>query len=349
MGVMKMKNEKYEKLTGKGKKLMDQVQKIFKSDNQKSYKTKYRYLAGEERFCQWLSENYNIQKIKNVKARHFIAYKDFLQGQQRSEKYIKTELSSVRHFHELTESKERLPENSKLDLKKCNFGGVSRSWTDDEVKKSLELAHQMGRTDVEKAIMISYAFGTRLEECTTLNAKQIKDAIKNRQLELTNTKGARPRGIDMDLYEKLRNFQIKALNFAFEHKASDEKIFIKPGQKTHEVIKSIQDWIYNHRNKFQNQGRIDRNDARKAIVTARENHSIIETPKSNLTMHGLRHTFAQKIYTELVNKKIEREKERTRGKELSKEKIHKIEKEARKEVSHELGHGRDDITRVYIK
>lgn len=121
-------------MNGKTKNLLDQANKIFRNDNQKSIKTRYRYLAGEERFCKWLSQNTNLKKIKNVKSRHFIKYVKYLQNQELSSKMIKSELSSVRHFHALTGSREILPTNQRLNIQKIvTNGGVNRSWSQKEL------------------------------------------------------------------------------------------------------------------------------------------------------------------------------------------------------------------------
>ena len=174
-----MKKENFGNLTRKSQYLIRQVNKLFKNNNQKSIKTRYRYLAAEERFCKFLADNTNLQKIKNVKSKHFINYTNALKANNKSSSMIKTELAGVRFFHELTGSKERLPVNSRLDLQKVNFGGVERAWTPKEVKDVLNLANSMVRTDVEMAIKIAYSFGCRIEEVMTLtNAQSNKKRTK---------------------------------------------------------------------------------------------------------------------------------------------------------------------------
>jgi len=87
-----------------------------------------------------------------------------------------------------------------------------------------------------------------------------------------------------------------------------QKLFVPEGRETHLVIKEFQHFIREHRKK-------------------------IPTPDSGrtakLTFHGLRHTYAAEQYTRL----------RKAG--LS-------ELDARKKVAKLLGHGRDDVTRIYL-
>ncbi|WP_187291198.1 tyrosine-type recombinase/integrase [Clostridium sp. K25] len=314
------------------------MNKLFRNNNQKSIKTRYRYLAAQERFCKWLAQNTNIKKIKNVKARHFIKYVKYLQENNLSPKMIKAELSGVRHFHVLTGSKETLPVNSRLNIPKVvTNGGVDRSWSQKEVRDAIALAQKMGRIDVIMAIKICYSFGTRIEEVITLNTKQITNAIKNLQLDLENTKGHRPRGVNVGTESKYKNMQIRALKYASEHALSRDKVFIKLGKQTHTIIKSVQNWVNNNRSKFQeNNVRINR-----------DNKLEMERPKANLTMHGLRHSYANNLYKEILKEKL-LEHSKSQEKQFERERTREIEKETRLEVSNSLGHGRDQITSTYI-
>ena len=87
-----------------------------------------------------------------------------------------------------------------------------------------------------------------------------------------------------------------------------QKLFVPEGKETHEVIKKFQRFIREHRKK-------------------------IPPPDSGrttkLTFHGLRHTYAAEQYTRL----------RKTG--LS-------ELDARRQVAELLGHGRDDVTKIYL-
>ena len=59
------------------------------------------------------------------------------------------------------------------------------------------------------------------------------------------------------------------------------------------VKKSIQNWIVNHRKRFQEDNRSNRDAARTRLK--KDRHA---TPKVNLTFHGNRHTFAQVTFQE---------------------------------------------------
>ena len=87
---------------------------------------------------------------------------------------------------------------------------------------------------------------------------------------------------------------------------------------------SIQNWIGNHREKFQD----DRSEKNNS-----EAHEKIE----NVTYHGLRHSFARELYSEALEKHIEL------GENQADAEYH-----ARLDVSHQLGHGRDSVTQIYL-
>ena len=106
----------------------------------------------------------------------------------------------------------------------------------------------------------------------------------------------------------------------------------------HKAIKSVQNWVYNNRDKFEQEGRINRNNAREIVRQARDNKTDIKAPRTHITTHGLRHSYVHNLYTEFLQQKIERDREKN---------IKELEKEARLEISSLLGHGRESITRIY--
>lgn len=302
-------------MNGKYENLKKQIDKLFRENNMKSIKTRYRYKDACYRFCQWLSETTNIKKFSNIKAKHIYMYVEFMK-----EKYaagtIKMELSAIRFFHGLTGSKERLPENEKLNLEKRVFGGVERSWNEEELRNAIDLAEKMNRIDVVMALKLCFNFGTRLEEAIVLTTWQIKKAIENKFLFLDNTKGKNPREVPVD------EIKLEILYYVLKNARSKERIFIGVGDKTHKVKRSIQDWIRNHRKEFQDNDRINNAVARELVKAD-------ETPKANLTVHGARHSYAQQSFLDFIE---DGEDKNT----------------AKKATSERLGHHRTSVTNIYL-
>src|SRR5699024_2178492 len=94
--------------------------------------------------------------------------------------------------------------------------------------------------------------------------------------------------------------------------AKNERIFISHNQTYKKATESIKDWIYNNRDKFQD----------KNVIAG-------EREKTNLTYHGLRHKYAREQYHNHLKNGL-------------------TERQARIQVSHKLGHGRDEVTKVYL-
>ena len=85
--------------------------------------------------------------------------------------------------------------------------------------------------------------------------------------------------------------------------------------------KSIQNWIINNRSKFTEQS-----DPVQGNLDSNNNDYTVQ---SKLTYHGLRHSFARERYREFIGKGFSRQT-------------------SRKLVAEQLGHGRDDVTRIYL-
>ena len=305
-------------MNGKSENLKNQINKLFRLNNMKSIKTRYRYKDACYRFCSWLGENTNIKKFKNIKVKHIYTYVACMKEKHYAPGTIKLELSGIRFFYSLTDGKELLPTNQKLTLENRITRGAKRAWTEEEKEKAIALAKNMNRLDVVKAILLCNGFSCRLEEAVVLTTYQVKNAICSDFLYLQNTKGKHPREVPVN------SQNVAVLKYVLANAASTDRIFLSTGCKTHKVKKSIQNWIVNHRREFQDADRIDRDTARKML---QENKKA--APRVNLTMHGNRHTYAQMTFKEALSEG------KTKG-------------EAEKETSENMGHKRREVTHVYL-
>ena len=147
-----------------------------------------------------------------------------------------------------------------LGIEKTPQGGKDRSWTDEEYQLMMEKAARLGRQDVVLAMKLARQIGLRIHECTRLTVGHIQDALKKGELTIKG-KGGRVRRVL--IRPELRS----ELEHILEERGGsrERKIFVEPGQKTHQVIRSVQKFIRDHRQEF----------------TERE-----------ITPHGLRHVYA---------------------------------------------------------
>jgi integrase len=251
-------------------------------------------------FLHFCAERFHLQKLANVREKHLRAYVDYRRQAGITEKTLKNDLAAIRFFHQFTGSRNLLPDNRSLGIKKTPQGGKDRAWTAEEYQSMMDKAGKLGRQDVVDAMKLARLDGLRIHECTRITVGQIEDALMEGELE-TVGKGGRVRRIPVN--PELRPVLERILK---EHGGSRvSKILVEPGQKTHQEIKSIQRFIRDHRKEF-----TDR----------------------NITLHGLRHAFARE--------KFEREiSDSTNKREI---------RAAMERVAKELGHGRPEVTAIYL-
>ena len=295
------------------KNLVSQIDSIFKHSNERSIKSRYRYYEATKRFCRFLADNYRLQKFKNVEDRHFRAYVKYLKENNEATT-IQTDLSGIRYFHEKSGSKNKLSENVQLDLPKRAVGKEDRSWTSEEISKARVVAREMGRVDVEISLDLVPTFGLRIEELCRLKVEQLMHAEKYGQL-IVQGKGKKTRPIPVN-EEQIKIIK-KYLDYAKVSGRAPGDYLISSSEKNgvlHEK-RSLQNWMSFHRKKFVDENRADMKEEGK-----KPRHETI-------SWHGLRHSYAQRRFEEVA--KVSPEK-------------------AKKVVSHDLGHGRDTVTPIYL-
>lgn len=301
--------------------LWEQVHKIFdwRTHHQGKRGTE-RYRDGVNAFCKHLAIVYRSKNFRNINDKHLVSFVEASQAAGISASTMKTDLSAIRKLHSMLPKKRYrvlTADNKKLGVKQRKSVGIDRAWKDSEFSKALDHTRIMGRKDVEWAIQCARSLGLRIEETTALTKTQIREALSNHYIHLTTTKGniVRDLGLNNRAERVLREMLANGKN---------EKIFIKHGRTHTQAIKSIQNWVYNHRNVF----------TEKQIPVTKKDKIYqkqlqIDYERPNLTFHGLRHAFAREQYDNI----------RIDGKDP---------KIARKQVSEMLGHGRDDVTRIYL-
>jgi integrase/recombinase XerD len=280
--------------------LMNQINKVTRHSRQNSFKTRDAYYQHVERFSRHLAARYNLQKFNNIGPKHVASYVSERQKEGISGSTIKTELSAIRFYHDqFPEVRYRLPENKDLNLEKRSFGGVDRTWSQQEYTSMVNQANQLGRHDVANIMKLARLQGLRIHEVVRIDRSTAEQALRHDTIQIRG-KGGLERTVP------LRPEGRYVLENAIKEVDRGQKLFVRGEAKTHEVIKSVQNFIEQHRDKFADLNR-----------------------ESNLTAHGLRHSYAREEY----EKRLE-------------EGVDKLE--AREEVSALIGHSRDDVTRIYI-
>ena len=133
----------------------------------------------------------------------------------------------------------------------------------------MEKAVGLGRQDVVLAIKLARLAGLRIHECARLTVGHIQDALKEGEVTVKG-KGGRVRRVPVSPELRVELERI----LAGGRDAREHKILVAPGQKTHQVIRSIEKFIRDHWQEF----------TERAI-----------------TPHGLRHSYAREEFERNVD------------------------------------------------
>lgn len=302
--------------------LWNQAHKIFDwRTHHQANRGNERYRNGVRAFCKHLAINYGSQNFRNINDKHLKSFVDASNKSNISSMALKTDLSAIRKLHSMLPKKRFKSletDNKKLGVGKRKNIGVDRAWKNSEVATAIKHAKVMGRKDVQWAIQCARSLGLRIEETTALTKSQLREALTNNYIHLTTTKGGIKRDVSLNPGAK-RTFRDMIANTRYE------RIFISHGRTHKQAMRSIQNWVYNHRDIF----------TESYLPHIELNHQYqnelnIDYERKNLTFHGLRHAYARNQY-EIARKYTSNKKE------------------ARMQVSILLGHGRDDVTKIYLK
>lgn len=296
-----------------------QLAKIIRNSNANRFETRRRYLKAQKRFIIHVGKKFRLQNLRNIKDLHLESYAKSLKEKECTNQYIKTELSAIRFLHNQVENTQYILEdsrvfNKKLEVSKADSDATTiyRAWSKTEIKRMKEIAKKLNRESIVKVIDVQSELGLRLDETVTLKSYQVRIALKRGKIDLTNTKGGVPRVVELST--EARKI-LESLDLSKRYCITPEEYANK--NTIHKFKKSVQNFIYNHREKIQD-------DYREKSA-----HNLNDDEAGPLTSHGLRHAFARREY----------QKFRKQG--YSKFK-------SRENVSELLGHHRDNITKVYI-
>lgn len=259
--------------------LLAQADKLYRHNRQGSYKTKERYYEAYKRFLQYLADDYRLEKIANISAKHLSSYIEYMQDRNLSASTIKTDLAAIRFWHDLIpDAKYTLPLNDEFDLENRKFGGVDRTWSDGEYNKMILECWKANRDDFEACIVIARYAGLRLHEVMRIDTATARAAIRNGSLSLpTPTIAIKGKG------GKIRETPInEPIRIEFEKflkiTPAGRKLFVPERMKTHIAMKELENFISTRRKFVQE-----------------------DWAKMPITFHGLRHTCAMDWYNKLIS------------------------------------------------
>lgn len=293
-------DEKTEKIY---QNLVRQIDRIFRHVRQGSKDTRYRYKDGVKHFAKFMAEVYKKQNLNRIENKHLEAYIEQMIEAGYAKSYISSNLSAIRFFIDQFKDNSYIKTNAELGAvakTRDEIIGPNRAWKVEEIKGIQELAILADNERVADMIQLAKDHGFRIHETTRLERVDLQRALKVGYIRIKG-KG----GLVRDVPVKNKDHLQKLIDKTSTRQA---KIFVYEGEKAHQVIEMLQQFIYNNRDEVYIKDGTDR---------------------GKLTYHGLRHHWAQVRFLEL----------RHQGLNFM---------EARKKVSRELGHFRVEITDIYL-
>ena len=173
----------------------------------------------------------------------------------------------------------------------------------------------MDRTDVVIAIDLAYELGLRVEEICGTRVEYLMSARNTGIFVVPKGKGGQRRAIKLNPMQRAMISKYVEYAKAMGLQPGDYQISDSEKHGVKNQIKSLQNWMSHNREKFmvKDRDKLVEGDKKKRHAT--------------ISWHGLRHSYAQKIYAEALRVKP---------------------KQAEKIVSENLGHHRCKVTRIYL-
>jgi site-specific recombinase XerC len=224
--------------------LLAQAEKLRRHNRQGSYKTKERYYEAFKRFLRFVAEEYRLEKLQNLSAKHMHSYFEYLKAKGLAASTIKTEASAIRFWHDqIPNAKHKLPSNDDLSLERRKFGGVDRTWSQSEYNNIILECFGAQRQDYEACIVIARHAGLRIHEVMKIDTAIARDALKTGKITIKG-KGGRVRSVPI-------NEQIRIeLDSFLKITKPGQKLFVPEDKDTHTVIKEFQRFIRKHRQRI---------------------------------------------------------------------------------------------------
>lgn len=311
-------NEKQEK---NYEHLRKQVDKIYsnkgkiptekKGKKQKKYNTKISQTDKADKNRMHLTAKVlaksGVQNIKNLDQKRLDKVVIELQEAGYSTSTIKNTVAAIQKFNDENLGN-RLQGSSKIfskhGVENRRQATGDRAWTTKEYSDMVQEAKKQGREDVAIAIKLARNIGLRGREICKIKKRDLEEALQNGKLH-TVGKGGKHRDIPLGISGRKSIEEL--LDIAKQDGLEGEEIVytssptllagtnVEDGETSVNKRKqSIENWIGGNREKFQ--------DERVSREFAEQESKSGDIHKVNLTLHGLRHTYAQNTLGWLLKK-----------------------------------------------
>lgn len=295
-----------------------QVEKIFKHTRQNSFGTRARYQDSCLQFVRYCMVKFKMQNIRNLHDKHVAAFVKERQENGIGARTIKNDLAALRYMHDQVQKpRHTISDNKQLQkqynivLEKTPVVNGDRSWTPSEYGEMQKIATELGNRNVADCMTLARSMGLRVTEAAAVSRAQAEHAIRT---GIYQVKGEAKNGKHREVPLSKEGRQIFERRLALT--ARGERLFIRPGEKTHQVVNRMEKFIENHRHKvLTEEGESQRVDLRDGSARS-------------LTFHGLRYGYVQDRMEQEIAKGFKYD-------------------QAALIISKEVGHERIDVIKIY--
>ena len=265
-------------------------------------------------FIKFLAKKTHKNSFKAVSNKTLQEYVN-IRGAEVSTTTLKRELSGIRKLLNNVGTHKNIASSNK-DFNIENRSYITRTSEDSppvankkEFSQTVQTFLEMGDSQSSNIIRLEGLLGLRVEEATALSKQQLIQAVNENQITLYNTKGGKTRTVDVS---RVAHSQIeKMLKYNYQHLKHSEKLFTQKSGDHKKIVKSIQNKVYLHRDKITDQ---------------------------KITNHSFRRYYANQTYERVYLSSL-------------KEGLSKVEakENALLYTSHQMGHNRSEITKIYLR
>lgn len=306
--------------------IMAQMEKVYRHTRANSFATRARYESSCRNFIGFLDEKFKMKNLRNLQDKHVVAYIQQRQAEGIAPKTLKNDLGAIRYMHDMIPNiKHELSDNKELKnafsiaLDKTPAVKGNRAWTDHEYNDMQQFVREMATSngrgaetaaDVRDVMQLAKTMGLRVTEAVAMSRSQVEQALR---LGSYQVKGEAKNG-------KWRQVPLSSqsrwvMESRIQGVPRGERLFIRPGEKTHAAVNRVEKFMQNNRDQFE-------------TVEGQETR-MYEGVANALTYHGLRYNYVQ----DRVREEMEKGYSKLQAAAI---------------VTKEVGHERVDVIDVYL-
>jgi integrase len=269
-------------------------------------------------FVRYCHDHFKMQNLRNLHDKHLAAFIKSRQEGGIAAKTIKNDLAAIRYLHDqvqqpryLLSDNKRLQQEYSMTLAKTPQVNGDRAWTDKEYRDMKVIALEYAQKDVADCMTLARTMGLRVTEAAAVSRTQAEQALRTGIYQVKGeAKNGKHRQVPLSP-EGRRVFENRLTNTP-----RGARLFVRPGDKTHQVVNRMEKFLEYHREK---------------VVTSEGIEKRIDTRDGSqrpLTFHGLRYSYVQQRMEEEMGKRF-------------------TEAQAALIVSREVGHERINVIAIY--